>query len=299
MKTWKKFLSLFIVMALAGAIVTGCGSDAEKITFGAQTYTEMKVIGEMYKSLIEDRTDLEVDIVKDLAASPIVINALDKDEVQMATLFSGEIFNNYFDIDETHDREDVLQQAKDGFDEHFGFKWFDPYGYENTYAFTVRKELAEEHQLEKISDIVDLAKDLKLGVDTTWLEREQDGYPAFIQHYDFEFGEEFPMEVNLVYEAVASKDVDIVLAYTTDPRLKEFDLVTLEDDKDFFPPYDASPVVKKETLEAHPELNEVVSLLIGKIDEETIIGLSYEVDVNKRDEAEVAQQFLKEIGLLE
>lgn len=139
---------------------------------------------------------------------------------------------------------------------------------------------------------------MRLGVDTTWMERENDGYPAFRKAYGISFGKTYPMEVALVYNAVASKKMDIVLAYSTDARLKEYELVTLEDDKHFFPPYDASPVIRKDVLEKHPELDEIIGLLIGKIDARTMVDLNYEVDVNKRNEKKVAEEYLKKVGLL-
>jgi osmoprotectant transport system substrate-binding protein len=291
-------LSLVLAISLAGCGAQGSGGDTIKI--GTQTYTEPKIVAQMYKMLIEDRTDLQVEVVPDLAASPVVISAMKENEIQMASiLYSGEIFNGYFDIEDTKDRQKVLQQAQAGFDEHYGFTWFNGFGFENTYGFTVRKDVAEKHGLETVSDLTAVAGEMRLGVDTTWLERDNDGYRAFADFYGFEFGKTFPMEIGLVYEAVANDEVDVVLAYTTDPRLKEFDLHVLKDDKQFFPPYDASPVVRNDVLENHPELKEVVGLLIGKIDAVTMTALNYEVDVNKRSEEEVAKAFLVELGLLE
>ncbi|NOU96724.1 osmoprotectant ABC transporter substrate-binding protein [Paenibacillus sp. LMG 31456] len=279
-------------------LLAGC-SKGDTIKIGAQTYTEPKIIAEMYKALVEDRTDLKVQLVPDLAASPVIIKAMKSKELDMATLYSGEIFNGYFEIEQTKDRAKVLQQAQEGFDKSLDFKWFDPYGFENTYAFTVRKELADQYKLEKISDLTDKAKDMKIGVDTTWLERDNDGYKAFTKHYGgLSFGQTLPMEIGLVYEAVSNKKVDIVLAYSTDARIKQFELKTLKDDKQFFPPYDASAVVRKETLQKHPELNDVIQLLVGKINAETMIGLNYEVDVKKQNEKDVAVEFLKKSGLL-
>jgi len=298
-----KKIGVVLLSVVTAAAAIGCGtqgSGGDTIKIGTQTYTEPKIVAEMYKTLIEDRTDISVEIVPDLAASPVVISALKENEIQMASiLYSGEIFNGYFDIEQTKDRQKVMEQAQAGFDEHYGFRWFDGYGFENTYGFTVRPEVAEQHGLEKVSDLAAVAGDMRLGVDTTWLERDNDGYRAFAKHYGFEFGQTFPMEIGLVYEAVANEEVDIVLAYTTDPRLKEFDLKVLADDKQFFPPYDGSPVVRNDTLEQHPELADVVSLLVGQIDAQTMTGLNYEVDVNKRDAAEVANEFLKERGLIE
>jgi osmoprotectant transport system substrate-binding protein len=278
-------------------LLSGC-SSGNTIKIGTQTYTEPKIIAQMYKALIEDRTELKVDVKTDMAASPVVIKAMKNKEIDMATLYSGEIFNGYFDIVQTKDRLKVLEQAQTGFDKNYDFKWFDPYGFENTYAFTVRKDIADQYKLENISDLKEKAKDMKIGVDTTWLERANDGYKAFSQLYGLSFGQTLPMEIGLVYEAVANKKVDIVLAYSTDARIKQFDLKTLKDDKQFFPPYDASAVVRKETLQKYPKLNDVVQLLAGTINAETMVGLNYEVDVNKRSEKDVAVEFLKKAGLL-
>jgi len=295
----KRFLGMMLSVLSLALALTACGNQDKTIKIGAQTYTEPKIIAEMYKALIEEKTDLKATVVSDLAASPVVISAMKDGEIDMATLYTGEIFNNYFDIEPTKDKAKVLQQAQQGFDKSHGFKWFDPYGFENTYAFTVRKDVAEQLKAKSISEIKDHASSMKLGVDTTWLERANDGYKAFAKEYGLEFGKTFPMEIGLVYEAVANKEVDIVLAYSTDARIKQFELATLADDKQFFPPYDASPVAKKETLEKYPALQGVIEMLIGKIDADTMIALNYEVDVNKRSEKEVAAEFLKKIGLLQ
>jgi osmoprotectant transport system substrate-binding protein len=288
---------LLILLAALIASVSAC-SRSDKIIIGTQTFSEPKILAQMNKLLIEDRTGLKVDVLPDLASSTVVMQAMQNNDIQMAVLYSGIIFDHYFPINPTKDRQSVLDQAKAGFDKHFGLHWFDSYGFENTYAFTVREDVAVQNKLDKISDVGPIAPKMTLGVDTTWLERQSDGYPAFKQHYGITFGKTLPMEIALVYKAVASKDVDIVLAYSTDPRLKAYNLKTLKDDKQFFPPYDASPVIRNEVLAKHPELNSVIGLLTGKIDVQTMIGLNYEVDVNKRNERKVAEEYLIKIGLL-
>lgn len=293
-----KFHILVLVIALL--VLAGCSSSkSNTIKIGTQTYSEPKIIAEMYKALIEESTDLNVDIVTDLAASPIVIQSMEKNDIQMATLYTGEIFNGYFETEDTKDRQEVLKQAQQGFDASHGFKWFDPYGFENTYAFTVRQELADQYGLETVSDLKEHADTMRIGVDTTWLERDDIGYRAFQEHYGFKFSASYPMEISLVYQAVADQEVDVVLAYTTDPGIKEYNLKTLEDNLQFFPPYDASPVLRKDVLEKHPELEDIIHKLVGKIDAEKMTALNYEVDVNKRSPQEVALEFLKAEGLLQ
>lgn len=292
-----KVIAVLICTIVIASVTSACGIQSE-ITIGTQTYTETKILAEMYKALIEENTDLNVDIIPDLASSSLVINAMKRDDVQMATLYTGEIFNNHFAISGTKDRQEVLQEAQEGFQEHFGFTWMNPLGFENTYAFTVRKELAEANGYTQISDVKKDMDSMKLGVDTTWLERSTDGYPAFSKAYDIKFGQVFPMEISLVYSAVANEQVDIVLAYSTDSRLKAYNLQTLQDDEQFFPPYDASPVLRSDLVNKYPEIQDAIAPLIGNLDADTMISLNYQVDIEKKSEREVAITYLKEQGLL-
>lgn len=292
-----KWITTLVGLMLIIVFTSACGIKSD-ITIGTQTYTETKIIAEIYKALIEDQTDLKVDIIPDLASSSLVINAMKKNDVQMSTLYTGEIFNNHFPISGTKDRAEVLKEAQEGFKEYFGFTWMNPLGFENTYAFTVRQDLAETNGYTKISDVKKDMANMKLGVDTTWLERSTDGYPAFSKAYDIEFGQIFPMEISLVYSAVANEQVDIVLAYSTDSRLKAYELQTLQDDKQFFPPYDASPVLRSDLLKEHPEIQDAIAPIIGKLDADTMISLNYQVDIEKKSEREVAIAYLKEQGLL-
>lgn len=293
-----KWIPMLVCTIVLASLTSACGIQSQ-VTIGTQTYTETKILAEMYKALIEDQTDLKVDIIPDLASSSLVINAMKNNDIQMSTLYTGEIFNNHFQISGTKDRGEVLKEAQEGFQEHFGFTWMNPLGFENTYAFTVRKDLAEANGYTKISDVKKDMANMKLGVDTTWLERSTDGYPAFSKAYDIQFGEVFPMEISLVYSAVANEQVDIVLAYSTDSRLKAYQLQTLQDDKQFFPPYDASPVLRSDLLKEHPEIQDTIAPLIGHLDADTMISLNYQVDIEKKSEREVAIAYLKEQGLLE
>lgn len=292
-----KWIPMLICALLLAGITSACGIQSQ-ITIGTQTYTETKIIAEMYKALIEDRTGLNVDIIPDLASSSLVINAMKRNDVQMATLYTGEIFNNHFPISGSKDRQEVLKEAQEGFQKYDQLTWLNPLGFENTYAFTVRKDIADANGYTKISDVKKDMANMKLGVDTTWLERSTDGYPAFSKDYGIKFGQVFPMEISLVYSAVANKQVDIVLAYSTDSRLKAYQLQTLQDDKQFFPPYDASPVLRSDLLKKHPEIQDAISPLIGHLDADTMISLNYQVDIEKKSEREVALAYLKQQGLL-
>lgn len=299
LKTVRSALLLMLVVSMLSAALPGKAEAADRVRIGTQTFTETKILAEIYKAVIEENTDLDVDITTDLASSSLLLRSISRDELDMGTLYSGEIFNGYFDIEDTKDRDAVLRQAQEGFDKLWDLKWFDPLGFENTYTLAVRQEVAEQYGLTKMSDLKDHAQNMRIGVDTTWLERPADGYPAFTKAYGFSFAQTSPMEISLVYSAVSDKIVDIVLAYTTDPGLKEFNLVTLEDDKQFFPPFDASTVARKGLLKEHPELDEALTSLVGTIDEDTMTNLSYQVDVEKMEPRTVALKYLVDQGLLD
>lgn len=291
-------VSLFLLFVFPLAACSGGGGGS--ITIGAQTYTETKIIAHMYKELIEDQTDLSVEVKPDLATSPIVLEGMQGGDLDMSTQYTGTMISSFFEIENPEDSDATLQQARDDFsDEEFNFKVLDPLGFANTYALSVRKEVADEYGLEKLSDLTDIAGEFSAGFDTAWLERENDGYPAFSETYGFEFGETHPMEIGLVYDAVKNEEVDIVLAYSTDPRIVAYDLVLLEDDKNFFPPYDAVPTIKQETLDEYPEIEDAIAPLIGTFDEEIIGELNGKVDLDEEEIEDVAIDYLREQNLIE
>lgn len=163
----------------------------------------------------------------------------------------------------------------------------------------MRKEVAEKENLLTVSDLMPIAEDLKFGVDNSWLKRKGDGYPGFIEEYGFKFGETFPMQIGLVYQAAANGKMDVVLAYTTDGRIKAYDLHVLEDDKYFFPPYDASLVARNDVLEKYPELNGILQKLSGKIDTETMRAMNFEADGKMKEPSIIAKEFLESVNYFE
>src|SRR5699024_10038670 len=141
--------------------------------------------------------------------------------------------------------------------------------------------------------------ELKLGVDSSWLNREGDGYPGFTKEYGFKFDTIRPMQIGLVYDALKSKKLDVALGYSTDGRIAAYDLKVLKDDRKFFPPYDASPVPKKDLLKKHPEINTALKKLEGKISTEEMQHLNYEADGQGKEPAVVAEEFLQKHNYFE
>lgn len=296
-------LVLITLLALSGCSLPGLGGSVSEgaIKIGAMNYTEPNVLAYVLKGLIEHETDLTVEVLENLGTTTVVHQAKLNGEIDIsANRYVGtDLTGTIGAKDPTKDPEEALRLVQEGFQGKFNQTWFDPYGFENTYAFTVRQELADQYGLETISDLKDIAQDLKLGVDNNWLERPGDGYKAFVEEYGFEFGKTFPMDIGLVYKAVSDKEVDIVLAYSTDGRIKEYGLKVLKDDKHFFPPYQGSAVATNEILEKHPDLSKIINKLVGKISTEKMTELNHKVDVLGKTYQEAAKEFLKEQGLID
>lgn len=297
----KRLYRTSLIFALSAALLAGCslpglggGADGT-VRISTLTHTETQVLGHMLRLLIEEETDLKVEMVENLGTSIIQHQALTDGQVDItAARYTGTDMASILDVEPMKDPDEAMAFVQKEFDERFDQVWYDSYGFQNTYAFTVTAELAEQEGLKTVSDLEKVADSLTLGVDNNWLNRQGDGYPGFVEAYGFEFGEALPMSIGLVYQAVKSGKMDVVLAYSTDGRLKAFDLKTLEDDKQFFPPYETSPVTRKDVLEKHPELDGLLKRMAGTIDAETMTQLNYEADVNKKEPAIVAKEFLEE-----
>ena len=182
--------------------------------------------------------------------------------------------------------------------QRFSAEWLRPFGFNNTYAITIRRFDATSRDLRTISELIPVAASLRAGFSAEFSERP-DGYPGLRSAYGLRFGDVRDLDPALMYQAIASGEVDVIAAFATDGRIEAFDLQPLEDDRSFFPPYQAAPVIRTETLQAHPELARVLGLLAGVIDDATMQRLNYAVDEEKRSPAEVAQELLERLGLLE
>ncbi|MFS0590359.1 osmoprotectant ABC transporter substrate-binding protein [Cytobacillus horneckiae] len=298
MKKNKFVISILIIFSI---VLTGCslpglsGSDKNSISVGTISTSESQIVGQIIRQLIEEETDLTVEMVNNLGSSIVVHQAMVNGDVDIsATRYTGTDLAGALKMEPVMDAEKAMEIVQTEFQKQFNQKWYDSYGFENSYAFTITAELAEKENIEKVSDLKSLAGDLAFGVDNSWLNRKGDGYEGFVEEYGFEFGNAFPMQIGLVYQAAASGDMDVVLAYTTDGRIKAFDLKVLEDDHNFFPPYETSAVASNDILEKHPEIDELLERLVGKIDTEMMQELNYEADGEMREPAIIAKEFLEE-----
>jgi len=298
----KGFVILFFtIFFLGGCSLPGLsGAPDNTIRIGTTNTSESQIMGEMIRLMIEHYTDLKVMMVKNLGTATVMHNAMLEEAVDItSTRYTGTDLTGALQMEPVKDPEEALAIVQREFAERWDQTWFDSYGFENTYAFTVSRELAEEYNLEKVSDLEPFADELRFGVDNHWMHRKGDGYQEFTETYGFEFPNIFPMQIGLVYQALANNEMDVVLAYSSDGRIAAFDLVILEDDLRFFPPYDTSLVARNEVLRKHPELKDILSKLTGTITTERMQELNYEADGKMREPAVVAREFLEEHNYFE
>lgn len=284
--------------------IAGCSNTSadggEIFTAASAKNTDSKINVRLVKFLIEDQTDHEVEITEDLPASSQIFSGLDKDEFDFASLFSGEIYNNYFDeVEYSTDPNDALEQAQQYFGEEHDIKWYDPLGYINNYSIAIGEDFANENNIENISDLDNYTDELVLGTDNAWIERDNDGYGGFKDTYGFEFKDAKGMDASLMYKGIDSGELDVVTAYTVDPQIIENDLKVLEDDEQFFPPYEASIIAKNDVLDEYSEIDDVLTPLIDSITTEEMTEMIYQVEIEEKSLDSVAKEFLEDKGMLD
>jgi glycine betaine/choline ABC-type transport system substrate-binding protein len=290
--------------ALLGA--PGCPSDAPNggspggsaatVVVGSKNFTEQFILAELMAQMIEAKTDLRVKRTLNLAGTMVCHPALTQGEIDLYAEYTGTALTAILKQPVITDPDKAYHAVKKAYRDEHACTWLQPFGFNNAYTLTVRKAFADEKGLKTFSDLKPIADALSAGFTAEFAERE-DGYKGVKKAYGLEFGETRDMDPGLMYEAVAQKQVDVICAFATDGRIQAYDLAVLEDDKSFFPPYYAAPVVRNETLAKHPEIAQALAPLAGLLDDATMQKLNFEVDEKKQEPRDVARSFLIEKGL--
>lgn len=270
-------------------------STKEVITVSGGVTSESQIIGNMIVELIKHETDFEVKFLNNLASAQVNQVAMEKGELSIASVrYTGTDLVTTLGKNIEKDPDKALKIVQKDFKEKYQQTWFPSYGFANEFAFMVTKETAKKYQLQTVSDLKKYANELTLGTDQGWYERKYDGYEAFSKEYSMAFKRVFPMQVGLLYDALHNNSYDVILGYSTDGRISAYDLVLLEDDRKFFPPYTCSMVVDDRILKKFPELKEILHQLDNKLTTETMQRLNYEADGEKLEPKIIAINFLKE-----
>lgn len=295
--------TLSALLALAALTLTGCaGGSAETVKIATKPMTEQYILGELLALLIENDTDAKVEITKGIGGGTSNIQpAMESGEFDLYPEYtsSGWVLVLGHEAGSIAD-EEALAALQSEYEEKFDMTWLGLYGFNNTYTVAVRGELAREHSLEKTSDLAAIAPELTFGGNPDYIERA-DGFGALCDTYGLDFGKVSDIDIGLKYQALAAGDIDVTNAYTTDAQLANpsNDVVTLSDDLKLQVNYFCSTVVRLDALERVPGLRETLLKLNGLISDAEMAQMNYYVEVEGRDERDVAREFLVSKGLLE
>lgn len=281
-------------------IVAPLFSNQDKeIVIAGKLGAEPEILINMYKLLIEEQTDLQVELQPGLGKTSFVFNALHSGSIDIYPEFTGTAISEFLkETANNNNREEVYQQAKDGLLEQYNLVMLKPMQYNNTYALAVTKELADQYQLETISDLKSIQSKVKAGFTLEFFDRE-DGYRGIQSLYHIQFPNLITMEPKLRYVAVDSGKINLVDAYSTDSELQQYNLKVLQDDKSLFPPYQGAPLLRKETVEQYPEIAEALNQLAGTVTDDEMREMNYQVNIEGKNPAKVAQDYLQKKGFIQ
>lgn len=294
---------VFLVIASIMGIVVGCSSSNDNvIKVGSKEFTEQLILGEITMLALED-AGYEVEDKTNIAGSDKVRKALENEEMDLYWEYTGTAWLVHLQNDSAiTDPKECYNKVKEE-DKKNNLVWLDYAPFNNTYTIMMKASKSEDLGIESISDLARYIKnnpgEITFAGDHEFLVRP-DGLMALEDAYEFKFGEDNlkTMELGIVYKTLKEDEVDAGMGFATDGRIKAFDLVNLKDDKQFFPVYNPAPVIRKDVLEKHPEIADILNKVAAKLDTKTMTKLNYKVDIEEKEPEEVAKEWLKSEGLI-
>jgi glycine betaine/choline ABC-type transport system substrate-binding protein len=284
----RRVLPLLLTVTLFSACHS---SHQNQIVIGSKFFTEQVVLAELLAQHIEARTGIHVERKTNLGGTLLVHKAMQAGKVDLYVEYTGTALNAVLNESPTGDSAAVYQRVKQLYAQRFNFAVTEPLGFENTFAMVIRGDDAQRLHLQRTSDIVPFAAKWRVGVGFEFLERS-DGFKGWSERYGLHFAQQpSVMDLGLIYRALQDHKVDIVAGNSTDGVIDSLHLVILEDDRHYFPPYDAVPIVRQATLEKFPQLRALLAELGGKVTGADMRKLNYLVDAEQRDVSVVVREF--------
>lgn len=286
-------LAVFIVLP-------GCRKQSDNtIRIATKPMTEQFILGEMLGLLIEEYTPYKVKITKGIGGGTSNIQpALLKGEFDLYPEYTGTGWLVVLKKDSFPASSDALFEAlKQEYKEKYGLVWLAPYGFNNAYSLAVEQGNAQKYGLRTFSDLARYPDQFILGAEYDFFEIPK-GYKELSDYYHFRFKKTMDMDIGLKYQAIESGKIDVMNIFTTDGQLSGSHLVTLDDDRHFFPTYYCATVVRQDVLDTHPGLEEALGKMEHILTDREMAALNHQVDIQGRSEWEVARDFLIEKGLL-
>lgn len=293
-----KRILIFILIIILCIATLGCSNKNDTIKIATKPMTEQFILGEMLKLLIEENTDLKVEITKGIGGGTSNIHpAILKGDFDLYPEYKGTSWSFVLKEAGISDDETLYNELKNKYNSEYDLSWIGLYGFNNTYGLVIRKDLAEQYNIKTYSDLAKYSKDFTFGAEYDFYERE-DGFDALCKEYGMKFKKSVDLDIGLKYDAINSKEIDIMNVFTTDGQLSNSNVVLLDDDKEFYQTYYCGTIVRNNTLKKYPELKDVLMKMNNILTEGEMAELNYKVETEKEDEVKVAKDFLKDKGLL-
>ena len=293
-----KFIILGLFIVIFGAYFSLNSKKDKTINIATKPMTEGYILGQMLTELIEQDTDLKVNITNGVGGGTSNIHpAIVKGEFDLYPEYTGTSWEAVLKKEASYD-ESKFDELQKEYKEKYNLEYVNLYGFNNTYGLAVNKDIAEKYNLKTYSDLAKVSNNLIFGAEYDFFERE-DGYKELQKVYDIDFKKKIDMDIGLKYQAMKDKKIDVMVIFTTDGQLAISDVIVLEDDKKMYPSYRAGTVVRSEILSEYPELKPVLEKLNNILDDKTMADLNYQVESEGKKPEDVAREYLQEKGLLE
>ena len=289
--------ALFIAIIFLFTSFGGAKVESRTISIGSKDYSEQAILGNLVADLIEDRTDIKVNRKLELGGTQVCFGALKSGDIDMYVDYSGTGYSDILKHPPISDMEKVYNTVKKEYKDKYDIEVLKQMKFNNTYVMAVTQETAKKYNLKTISDLAKVGGSMTSGTVFEFTNRE-DGLSGLQKAYGFKMGKSLSLDGSPRYTALVNGEVDVIDAFSTDGLLKKFNLVTLEDDKKFFPPYYAIPIISSEKLAECPEVTEVLNELRPHLTQDVMIDLNYRVDELQQSPKKVSKDFLKEVGLI-
>lgn len=292
-------VKFFLFLILFPSFFTSCKKDTDTLHIATKPMTEQFILGEMLALLIENHTPYQVKLTKGIGGGTSNIHpALLKGEFDLYPEYTGTGWFVVLKKDTFPSSPELLfRQLRDEYSQKYKLKWSEPYGFNNGYGLAVKSDNARKYHLHTFSDLAPYPDQFLFGAEYDFFEIPK-GYRELCAEYGLKFKKAKDMDIGLKYEAIQSGKIDVVTIFTTDGQLSGSGLISLADDKHFFPTYYCATVVREDVLATHPGLEEVLHQMDAILTDPEMSELNYQVEIAGRSEHEVAKDFLQRKGLL-
>lgn len=295
----KNKILVFILIVTLIILSVGCQSNKDTINIATKPMTEQFILGEMLQLVIEDNTNLSVEITKGVGGGTSNIQpAILKGDFDMYPEYTGTGWNFVLKEVEIPDDETLYKKLQEKYNSDYDLSWINLYGFNNTFGLVIRKDLAEKYNIKTYSDLGKYSQDFIFGAEYDFFERD-DGFDALCEKYNMKFKKSVDLDIGLKYNAINAKEIDVMNIFTTDGRISNSDVIVLEDDENFYQTYYCGTVVRNETMKQYPELKDAIMKLDNIINESEMAKLNYLVETEGKDEKKVAEDFLRGKGIIE